>query len=124
MDGQLTDEQIVEFQQAFARFDIKGDSYITFQELMSIMLSLGHNQTHAELRKIFNEFDLDGTGEIDFPQYMSLMARKMKGTDAKKEMIKACKEFDREGNGLIPAAELRHVMRNFCKNYRIKRLMR
>jgi len=40
------------------------------------------------------------------------MARKMKDTDTEEELIEAFKVFDRDGNGLISAAELRHVMTN------------
>ena len=59
-----------------------------------------------------NEVDADGNGTIDFPESRSLMARKMKGTDTEEELIEAFKVFDRDGNGLISAAELRHVMTN------------
>jgi calmodulin len=36
----------------------------------------------------------------------------MKDTDTEEELIEAFKVFDRDGNGLISAAELRHVMTN------------
>ena len=51
-------------------------------------------------------------GTIDFPEFLSLMARKMKDTDTEEELIEAFKVFDRDGNGFISAAELRHVMTN------------
>merc|ERR1711862_684505 len=37
---------------------------------------------------------------------------KMKDTDTEEELIEAFKVFDRDGNGYISAAELRHVMTN------------
>ena len=61
---------------------------------------------------MINEVDADGNGTIDFPEFLSLMARKMKDTDTEEELIEAFKVFDRDGNGLISAAELRHVMTN------------
>ena len=36
----------------------------------------------------------------------------MKDTDTESELIEAFKVFDRDGNGFISAAELRHVMTN------------
>ena len=42
----------------------------------------------------------------------SFIYRKMKDTDTEEELIEAFKVFDRDGNGLISAAELRHVMTN------------
>jgi hypothetical protein len=40
------------------------------------------------------------------------MARKMKDTDSEEEILEAFKVFDKDGNGFISAAELRHVMTN------------
>lgn len=41
-----------------------------------------------------------------------MMARKMKDTDSEEEILEAFKVFDKDGNGFISAAELRHVMTN------------
>ena len=40
------------------------------------------------------------------------MAKKMKDTDSEEEMKEAFRVFDKDGNGFISAAELRHVMTN------------
>lgn len=42
----------------------------------------------------------------------AMMARKMKDTDSEEEIKEAFKVFDKDGNGFISAAELRHVMTN------------
>jgi len=49
-------------------------------------------------------------GEIDFPEFLTMMARKMKDTDSEEEIKEAFKVFDKNGDGKISAAELRHVM--------------
>ncbi|KAG5519941.1 hypothetical protein PMAC_000218 [Pneumocystis sp. 'macacae'] len=41
-----------------------------------------------------------------------MMARKIKDTDSEEEIREAFKVFDKDGNGTISAAELRHVMTN------------
>jgi calmodulin len=41
-----------------------------------------------------------------------MMARKMKDTDSEEEIKEAFRVFDKDGNGYISAAELRHVMTN------------
>ena len=41
-----------------------------------------------------------------------MMAKKMKETDSDEELREAFRVFDKDGNGFISAAELRHVMTN------------
>ena len=47
-----------------------------------------------------------------FIKKLHKQSKKMKDTDTEEELVEAFKVFDRDGNGLISAAELRHVMTN------------
>ena len=47
---------------------------------------------------------------IGCAEFLTMMARKMKDTDSEEEIREAFKVFDRDNNGFISAAELRHVM--------------
>ncbi|VDI79617.1 Hypothetical predicted protein [Mytilus galloprovincialis] len=58
------------------------------------------------------EFSSASNGTIDFPEFLTMMARKMKDTDSEEEIREAFRVFDKDGNGFISAAELRHVMTN------------
>ncbi|KAL3644525.1 hypothetical protein CASFOL_009705 [Castilleja foliolosa] len=112
MADRLTDDQISEFKEAFSLFDKDGDGCITTKELGTVMRSLGQNPTEAELQDMINEVDADGNGTIDFPAFLNLMARKMKDTDSEEELKEAFRVFDKDQNGFISAAKLRHVMTN------------
>lgn len=112
MAEQFTEDQLAEFKEAFSLFDKDGDGTITTKELGTVMRSLGQNPTEAELADMIHEVDADQSGTIDFSEFLTLMAKKMKETDTEEELIEAFKVFDRDGNGLISAAELRHVMTN------------
>ena len=47
---------------------------------------------------------------MDFPEFLALMACRMNKEDIEEEMKEAFRVFDKDGNGFISAAELRHVM--------------
>ena len=49
---------------------------------------------------------------LTVPEFLTMMARKMKDTDSAEEIKEAFKVFDKDGNGFISAAELRHIMTN------------
>ncbi|ANB13798.1 calmodulin [Sugiyamaella lignohabitans] len=83
---------------------------ITTKELGTVMRSLALNPSESELSDMIHEVDVDNDGTIDFPEFLTMMARKMKDTDSEEEIREAFKVFDRDGNGFISAAELRHVM--------------
>ena len=106
----LTDEQIIEFREAFQAFDKDGNGSITTKELGTVMRSLGQNLNEVEIREIIDEVDEDKNGTIDFQEFLSLMARKMKITDKEDELIDAFKTLDIEGTGKILKYELRNII--------------
>ncbi|KAG5457845.1 MAG: calmodulin, partial [Olpidium bornovanus] len=72
------------------------------------MRSLGQNPTEAELQDMINEIDADGSGTIEFGEFFYMMGRKMKDPDQEEDIKEAFKVFDKDGNGYISSAELRH----------------
>jgi len=108
----LTEEQVLEFQEAFGLFDKDGDGKITSTELGVVMRSLGQRPTEAELRDMVNEVDEDGNGTIEFDEFLQMMSRKMKDVDSEQELREAFQVFDKDKDGYISADELRFVMTN------------
>lgn len=49
-------------------------------------------------------------------EFLVMMAKKMEDTDLEKELQEAFKVFDRDNDGFISAAELRHVMTSIGEN--------
>jgi calmodulin len=87
-------------------------SITILKELGTVMRSLGQNPTEIELQDMINEVDEDGNGTLDFEEFLQMMAKKVKGTDGEEELREAFRVFDKDANGFISAAELRHVMTN------------
>lgn len=54
--------------------------------------------------------DADAFPLADFAEFITLMARKMHDTDSEEEIREAFKVFDKNNDGHISAAELKHVM--------------
>ena len=106
----LTDEQIIEFREAFQAFDKDGNGSITTKELGTVMRSLGQNLSEAEIKEVIDEVDEDRNGIIDFQEFLSLMARKMKIIDKEDELIDAFKVLDLNGTGKISKYELRYII--------------
>lgn len=53
---------------------------------------------------------------LDFPRFLSIMARRMDGEDRSgvlNDIRDAFRIFDRDGDGFLSYAELRHIMTNF-----------
>ncbi|XP_048259366.1 calmodulin-like protein 12 [Haliotis rufescens] len=110
--SQFTEEQISEFREAFSLFDRDGDGKITSKELGVTIRSLGGAITDAELQVMTDEVDQTKKGLLDFPDFLTYMARALKGQESEEELLEAFAVFDKDQNGYISAAELRHVMTN------------
>ncbi|KAG6599302.1 Calmodulin-like protein 8, partial [Cucurbita argyrosperma subsp. sororia] len=106
----MSEEQILEFEEAFCLLDKDGDGCITIKELATAIRSLQQNPTEEELQIMMNEVDVNGSGSIEFEEFFNLMAKKMKENEAEEELREAFKVFDMDQDGFISPNELKNVM--------------
>ena len=106
----ITDQQRKDFQDIFDQFDKDKDGKISAKELENAMVSMGQNPTNEEIKEMMEEADLNKDGKIDFEEFLNLMTRNSQETQTEDEVINAFRVFDKEGNGLISSAELKHIM--------------
>merc|ERR1711964_688548 len=66
----------------------------------------------GELEDITKESDPQSIGVISLDDFLWICVRKMKDSDTEEELIESFKVFDRDGNGYISAADLKHIMTN------------
>jgi len=73
---------------------------------------VGQNPTKKELEEIKAKLDPTGNKAISFDEYLKIQNRpegwKAHGTE--EEFVQGFAVFDRDGNGLISAGELRYVL--------------
>lgn len=99
--------------EAFALFDTDRDGFISHSELETVLRSLGHTPTQAEVRDLISE----GTsgqytardGKIDFEFFCRLMQKKVKDDDTESELKDAFRVLDKAGQGWIGVNEIRLV---------------
>ena len=106
----ITDEQRKDLQDIFDQFDKDKDGKISGKELANAMFSMGQNPTDDEINEMMREVDLNQDGKIDFDEFITLMMKSSPDTQTEDEVINAFRVFDKEGNGLISSAELKHIM--------------
>lgn len=114
----MTAEQLSELKEAFRMFDKDGDGTIDSEELTSVMQVLGMNPTKEELEILLNSVDSDSNGVIDLYEFIDVMRGHLyHGTQdgaptADDELREAFSVFDKDGNGLISAEELKSALLN------------
>ncbi|KAI8520440.1 hypothetical protein Bbelb_001940 [Branchiostoma belcheri] len=61
----LSEQQIIEYREAFSVYDKDGDGIIAIKELFKVMWSLGQNPTESEMEKILQDVDPDNDFRVD-----------------------------------------------------------
>lgn len=123
MGEYFSNEDYDEFKEDYKKFFPNGISY---KELGTVMRALGkQNISDDELKEMVEE--VEASGVVGEKAFMELMFnKKLKSTEIEEEYIEAFKVFDRDGNGLISLAELKHVMANLgekLSDEEIKRML-
>ncbi|XP_065079552.1 calmodulin-like [Ochlerotatus camptorhynchus] len=109
----LSDEQIEELRDAFSLFDRNGTGSITSSELRTVLRSLGKSVSDAEVKVLLKDLNVDHEGRIQFSNFVAMMTVRMRQLTREDELKEAFRIFDRNGNGLISADELRAALESF-----------
>jgi len=111
MGDKLKQDDLNEIKDCFTLYDKDNDGKISTQDLGLVVRSLGQNPTEAEVDDISRNMIRGPT--FGLPELLQVMAKFMGESRNKKDEIReSFSVFDRDGTGMISAAELRHVMTN------------
>ena len=109
MTEQLPEEKEKEYKEVFKRYADK-DGAIKTMQLGDVLKDLGQDPNQAELQETINKVNKDGSRKMELNEFMELFANKIKNVDIGEDVKEVFYIFDKEGNGVISAAEFRYVM--------------
>ncbi|ELK15272.1 myosin light chain 6B [Pteropus alecto] len=107
-------DQLEEFKEAFELFDRVGDGKILYNQCGDVMRALGQNPTNAEVLKVLGHPKSDElkSRRVDFETFLPMLQAVAKNRDQStyEDYLEGLRVFDKEGNGKVMGAELRHVL--------------
>lgn len=102
---------MVEFKDAFSLFDQVGDGKVEKAQVPNILRSVGLNPTKHDVERVMETLKSRKDKRTEFEVFLSVyVSLAKKQTGSPEEFIQALRNFDRDLNGKISAAELRRML--------------
>ncbi|XP_039266965.1 myosin catalytic light chain, smooth muscle-like isoform X1 [Styela clava] len=110
----FSDDRIQDCQETFAMMDTTGNNKIAMNMVGTLFRALGQNPTEAEVSKVLNNPTTDdlATKDVSFSEFLPMLAQIERQTErgSYEDFVEGLRVFDKENNGTVMGAELRHVL--------------
>lgn len=110
----FSDDQKAEFREAFSLFDKAGDEKIFLAQAGDVFRALGQNPTNTEVAKVLGNPTAEelNVKRLTFDEFLPMFQSISKSAEqgSYEDFVEGLRVFDKDGNGLILAAEIRHVL--------------
>ena len=105
----VTEEHLLEMEEAFNVFDSEKTGSIDYHELKVAIRALGFSVRREEVQRLAAMVDRKQDGRIDFEGFRAIVTRKIEERDPNDEIESIFALLDTEGTGKIGVDELRTV---------------
>ncbi|MEO1131935.1 MAG: EF-hand domain-containing protein [Cyanobacteria bacterium J06639_1] len=94
----IPEDKLASVVELFSSIDANRDGKVSLDEYLSFALS----EEKMRLRRAFEALDSDRDGNLDFSEFVAAAVPNL-------DILKLCREFDRDRNGLLSIAEAIHT---------------
>ncbi|XP_041360740.1 calmodulin-A-like isoform X1 [Gigantopelta aegis] len=114
----IGDEEKADIMATFKMFDSDGDGKLSKQELSTVIRAYFMVASDKQLGSFLRELDTDESGYVDYHNFETfiLKTNMSKPTPEDPELLEAFNVFDKNGDGVIDAAEFREIMTSVGDN--------
>nr|BAF35972.1 myosin light chain [Molgula tectiformis] len=110
----LSEDTIQDIHETFSLMDTTGNDTIALNMVGTVLRALNLNPTEADICKVLNNPTADelATKKVTFNEFMPILAQTKKQAErgSYEDFVEGLRVFDKENNGTVLGAELRHVL--------------
>jgi len=119
---QLSESHILEFVEAFNKFDETQSGLVSTKQLGNLLRHLGINPTKEELQDLTIQIDPHVTGSLKLPDLLDMMSRMIMERNYDAQIEDAFRCFDKKGQGTIPRQDFELLFENLGEKLSIEEI--